>query len=335
MMTGTVKNRIHTRSALPAAFLFLLFLAAWPFPARAMEGGTSHYIQGAYGDFLMGYVPAAGLYLRNDVLFQSAHLSGAIKGGRVYGDLDTRMYMNLTKLTYLTDVPAIGGLMGLGVGIPIIADLGVQGSMAADFLTGSYKTKQYREGHIQKAGGGDRGGLSDIILMPLIMAWNLGECHIVVSPLVYLPTGYFNPNVLTNLGMNYVTLDANVAFTWLSPKGYEASFNAGYMMSTENEATQYQSGHELHFDWTAAYHVNDRLALGGVGYLYAQTTPDTGSGAKLGAYMSQAAGIGPAVTYTATLGKTNVTLFAKWLHDVHAQNRLSGDMIYGSFVLAF
>jgi len=335
MMTGTVRKYVHGRLALLTTMFFLLFLAVCPLPARAMEGGTSHYIQGAYGDFLMGYIPAAGLYLRNDVLFQSAHLSGTIKGGRVYGDLDTRMYMNLTKLTYLTEVPAIGGLMGLGVGIPIIADLSVQGSMAADFLMGSHKTKQYREGHIQKAGGGDRGGLSDIILMPLIMAWNLGECHIVLSPLVFLPTGYFNPDVLTNLGMNYVTFDANAAFTWLSPKGYEVSFNAGYMMSTENEATQYQSGHEFHLDGTVAYHVNERLALGGVGYLYAQTTPDTGSGAKLGAYMSQAAGIGPAVTYTATLGNAQVTLFAKWLHDVHAKNRLSGDMIYGSFVLAF
>ncbi len=334
-MPGTVRKDVHRRPALLPAFCFLILLAACPLSARAMEGGTSHYIQGAYGDFLMGYIPGPGLYLRNDFLFQSAHLSGAIKGGRVYGELDTRMYMNLTKLTYLAEVPAIGGLMGMGVGIPIIADVSVQGSMAADFLMGSHKTKQYREGHIQKAGGGDLGGLSDIILMPLIMAWNLGECHIVVSPLVFLPTGYYNPDVLANLGMNYVTFDGNVAFTWLSPKGYEVSFNAGYMMSTENEATQYLGGHEFHLDATAAYHVNERLALGGVGYVYAQTTPDTGAGAKLGAYMSQAAGLGPAVTYTATLGRTNVTLFAKWLHDVHAVNRLAGDMIYGSFVLAF
>ena len=94
-------------------------------------------------------------------------------------------------------------------------------------------------------------------------------------------------------------------------------------------------GNLLHADWTAAYHFTPRFALGATGYLLTQTTPDTGSGAKLGDYMSQAAGIGPAVSYTATLGGVNVVLESKWLHDVAARNRMTGDMVYGSFVVRF
>lgn len=331
---------VPTASARPGRLVLLCLCLALAVPgasaALAMEGGVSHYIQGAYGDFMMGYVPGPGPYLRNDTFFQSARNSDfSLKGGRVYGEMQNQMFMNLTKLSYMTEVPAIGGLMGMGVVIPVIFNESITGSISADYVRGSYRTKQFREGHIEKAGGGERGGLSDVILMPLIMAWNLGECHIMVSPLVYLPTGYYNPHILTNLGMNYLSFDGNVAFTWLSHTGLELSFNAGYMLSTQNEATQYQSGQEFHFDWTAAFHPTERLSFGAVGYLYAQTTPDTGSGARLGAYMSQSAGIGPAISYAATLGGVNVLLESKWLHDVAAQNRMTGDMVYGSFAVKF
>jgi len=334
-MIGAVRKHPQPRQSLLLA-LVLFILVGCPLSAQAMEGATSHYIQGAYGDFLMGYVPGPGFYVRNDTFFQSARTSdSSIKGGRVYGELQNQMFMNLTKLTYMAEVPAIGGLMGMGVVLPFILNENVNGSLSADYVAGSYQTKQYREGHIEKSGGGDRGGLSDAILMPLIVAWDLGECHIVLSPLIYVPTGYYNPHTLTNLGMNYVTFDGNVAFTWLSPKGYELSFNTGYMVSTENEATQYLSGQEFHVDWTAAYHVNDHFSLGAVGYAYAQTTPDSGAGAKLGDYMSSATGIGPAVNYTAEMGGVDVVLEAKWLHDVAAVNRFSGDMVYGTFALKF
>jgi hypothetical protein len=331
-VTKRLGNAVGSLAALP---LLVFWVLAFAPVAQATEGGVSHYIQGAYGDFLMGYVPGPGLYVRNDFLFQSAHIGGTAKGGRVYGSLDSKLFLNLTKLTWLTDVPAIGGLVGLGVGVPIIVNERISGSMAADYSYRARKTKQFREGHFEKAGGGDRGGLSDLILMPLILGWNFGECHLVLSPLLFLPTGYYNPNVLTNLGMNYFTFDANAAFTWLNKQGYEVSFNAGYMISSENRATNYQTGNEFHFDWTAAYHLNERLALGAVGYLYAQTTPDTGSGATFGSYMSSAAGIGPAVTYTIPVGGKDVTLIAKWLHDIGTINRIKGDMVYGSFVVKF
>lgn len=334
-MTRRATPLVKAPATLALLALLAVFALAAPRAVRAMEGGTSHYIQGAYGDFMMAYIPGPGLYLRNDFLFQSARVGGTALGGRAYGGLDAKIFLNITKLTYLADVPAIGGYLGLGLGLPIIVNEHIGGDLAADYLLKSHKTKQFREGHFQKAGGGDRGGVSDIFLMPLIAGWKFGECHLVVTPLLFLPTGYYNPSVLTNLGMNYLTFDGNAAFTWLGKGGYEISFNAGYMLSSENRTTNYQSGNELHFDWTAAYHVNERLALGAVGYLYAQTTPDTGSGAMLGSYMSSAAGIGPAVTYTATIGKTDLTLIAKWLHDIGAKNRFMGDMFYTSFALKF
>lgn len=321
---NTVKY--HKRIELASCFLGAVFIVSISLffmtrQAQAVEGGISHYIPGTYGDFLMGYIPESGFYIRNDSLFQSTSLQGAVMGGKAYGRLDDQLFLNLTKLTWMFDVPALKGYVGFGLGLPLIANEHITGSLAA---TGK------RSG-MQESGGGNRGGLSDIYVMPIALAWALGDCHILVSPIIYLPTGYYNPDKITNLGLNYTSFDENIAFTWLDKHGFEISFNVGYMINTKNETAQYQSGNEFHFDWTAAYHPNMQWSIGAVGYLYAQTTPDTGSGATFGSYMSSAAGLGPAIGYTVPVAGKDVSFIAKWIHDTGGIHRLHGDTFCLSF----
>lgn len=135
--------------------------------------------------------------------------------------------------------------------------------------------------------------------------------------------------------MNYATFDANVAFTWLSESKIEFSVNAGYMINTENLETHYLSGNQIHADWTLAYHVNQRLALGAVGYAVAQTTPDSGKGATLGGFYSSGVGIGPAATYMFPVGGKDVAVTAKWLHGLGGGHSFVGDSIYTSFSMKF
>lgn len=302
-------------------------LTAFAVDSRATEGGTSHYIQGAYGDFLMGLIPGEGFYVRNDTIYMAQSLKQAFKGGYVYGQLNAYTVLNLTKLSYVADVPAIGGLLGLAVGVPVIINTNVGGNVNIFDPRG--------KGHsFSKTGDGNRGGLSDIFITP-VAAWSFGECHLALMPTVFLPTGYFDKKVLTNLGMGYFSFDGNVAFTWLSKKGYEISLNAGYMINSENTATKYLSGNQFHLDWTAAYHYNERFAFGAVGYVVAQTTPDSGKGATMGPYNSSSTGIGPLVSYTTPVFGKDVSFIAKWIHDIGGQNRLTGDVIYGSFAVKF
>ncbi|OLN30363.1 hypothetical protein DVDV_0563 [Desulfovibrio sp. DV] len=329
----------QTKTVTVASWLLLGILAIClccvPAPARAAEGGVSHYILGAYGDFLMGYIPAPGLYLRNDTLYQSARSDGTFRGGKVYAGINEQMVMNITKLTYLFDVPAMGGFLGAGVGVPFIINEHIAGDVSADYTRRSRTTGLDMPHQFDIGGGGDRGGLSDIFLMPVIAGWNFGECHLVVSPIVFLPTGYYNSKKLTNLGMNYTTFDGNVAFTWLGKSNFEVSVNAGYMINTENITTNYLTGNQIHADWTAAYHINERLALGAVGYLFAQTTPDSGSGATMGSFLSSGTGVGPAITYAIPVAGKDVMLVAKWLHGIGATHSPIGDTVYASFALKF
>ncbi len=315
--------------------LLLACLALVPRQALAVEGGTSHYIQGAYGDFLMGYIPAAGFYARNDTIYQAGHIDGALKGGRVYGGLDVYSVVNLTKLTYMFDVPAMNGFLGVGLGVPVIANLHASGDASATYYSRSNPTGLPLPGQKSIGGAGDRGGLSDLFFMPVIAGWNFGECHVAVMPIVFLPTGYYNPSKLTSLGMNYFSFDGNVAFTWLGKSNLELSVNAGYMINTENATTRYLSGNLLHVDWTAAYHFNPRFALGATGYLLTQTTPDTGSGAKLGSFECSGTGIGPIATYAIPVAGKDLMLIGKWIHDLGARHTFLMDTVYASLAIKF
>lgn len=313
----------------------LLFFLCLSGDALSAESGASHYMQGAYGDFLMAYVPGPGFFVRNDTVSIAAHMDGALKGGRVYAGIDQTMALNITTLTAMFEVPAIGGYLGLGAGLPFIVNEHVVGDVAADYGARSRRMGHASEHHLDFSGGGDRGGLSDIFLMPLIANWKFGERHLTVMPMVFLPTGYYDKNALTDLGMNYFSFDGNVAFTWLHDEKYELSLNAGYMINTENMATRYLSGNQLHVDWTLAYHFNEALAFGAVGYFFVQTTPDSGPGANMGGFFSSGAGIGPAISCTAPLGGKNFTLETKWLHGLGASHSFLGETLYGSLIVAF
>lgn len=317
------------------ALFVLVSLALAPRPAAAVEGGMGHYIQGAYGDFLMGYIPASGFYVRNDTLYQAGQIDGALKGGRAYAKLDVASFLNLTKLSYMFDVPAINGFLGIGAGLPILINLHVSGSASAHYLSRDNPAGILMPEQKNKGGYGNRGGLSDIFVMPVIAGWNFGEGHLVVMPIIFMPTGYYNSSKLTNLGMNYFSFDGNVAFTWLSKSKFELSINAGYMINTENPATHYLSGNLLHVDWTAAYHFTPRFALGATGYLLTQTTPDTGSGAKLGSFEASGTGIGPVASYAIPVGGKDLLVVGKWIHDLGARHSFLMDTVYASFVIKF
>lgn len=56
-----------------------------------------------------------------------------------------------------------------------------------------------------------------------------------------------------------------------------------------------------------------------------QTTPDTGAGARLGAFESRVNGIGPLVTYTLGDPKDPLTVIAKYYKEFDAENTFEGE----------
>jgi len=151
---------------------------------------------------------------------------------------------------------------------------------------------------------------------------------------IITPTGDYDVNNDINNGLNYWSFDTNFALTYLNPEtGRDFSFNLGHIYNTENDDTNYQTGQELHLDVVFNQFLSETLAVGLQGFYLKQITGDSGSGALLGNFKAEAAGIGPAVMWTKQLGNQSVTFIAKWLHEFHAENRLEGDHLFFSFAL--
>ncbi len=77
--------------------------------------------------------------------------------------------------------------------------------------------------------------------------------------------------------------------------------------------------------------LSESLAIGVQGFYLKQVTGDSGSGARLGSFKAEAAGIGPAVLWTTDRFGPEITFIAKWLHEYHEEHRLEGDHFFLSF----
>ena len=79
---------------------------------------------------------------------------------------------------------------------------------------------------------------------------------------------------------------------------------------------------------------SDSFGIGLHGFYLKQITGDSGDGATLGDFKAEAAGVGPAVIWNTKVAGQDISLIAKWLHEVHAERRIEGDHVFLSFALS-
>jgi hypothetical protein len=291
--------------------------------AHAAEGGGSHYTPGLYGDFGVAVGPDPGFYLRNDLYYYNGDASGerVVQFGEIRTGLevDAVLYM-LTGLKVL-DREVLGGRFAFGGFVPVVYT-----DLSADVTLGS-ETASVDE---------DSTLFSDPGFTPASLFWNLGNFHINASETITAPLGSYDKDRDVNGGLNYWSFETVVAGTYLHPeKGFEVSAALGYIYNTENDDTDYQTGQEFHVDYMLNQFLSETFALGLQGFYYKQITGDSGSGAILGDFKGEAAGIGPAVMWATRIKNVGMIINAKWLHEFHAEHRLEGDHLFLNATLAF
>jgi hypothetical protein len=138
-------------------------------------------------------------------------------------------------------------------------------------------------------------GLGDIV--PRVqLGWQNGDLSYTVWLQAVTPTGRYDVGFSPNIGLNRPGIDTGVVFTWTDEKWTQLQFNgaAGFTFNFENEATEYKTGTEFHFEWAIGYELSTGLMLGVAGLrLPPANGGDFGPGAALGPFKSRVDAIGP------------------------------------------
>jgi hypothetical protein len=286
-------------SAKPLISCLCLFLTVISIPCYAIEDGSSNYLPGFYGDFAMGILPDKGIYFSN---FIAAYQD---KSGA------TATFLDLPSILVATDYSILGGRYGFGVypGITVTKDHSGANNM-------------------------NRVGLVDTYVMPLAINWTWGSFSALVYEGIVVPTGYYDKDALS-AGLNIWTFDQVLSLTWELPGDNEISTTLGYMVNTQNNATNYSNGDEFHFDYTLGHYFSTELALGITGSYYRQVSVDHAPPDLLETTFSEAASIGPVISWTPHIIDRDVTISLKWLHEFNVQGRLAQDYLISRFDVHF
>lgn len=291
----------------------------------AGEGGGSHYVPGTQNEFLLGVFGAPGVYLRNDIWYYDYDVGAHVRNGVAVGSAEQSVFLNTTKVSYLSDFEVLGARYGASVALTYVFDADISGDVVSEPL-GFTK-------------GTSIDGFSDLYVAPVLLNWAKDKQHFTFRLGAYAPTGSFDADKALNTSRNYWTAELGGAYTWFDPQsGYEASATFGYLHNWENSDTDYRSGDEVHLDWTVGRHLSKTFTAGISGYFYAQVEADEGtvvgpidaSEIKAWSY-----GLGPSAQWTVPVGDTSIGVIAKALFDIDASDRLTGNMYMISVTYAF
>ena len=293
--------------------LLLCCLVLGPRTAGATEGGSSYYFPGASTTFVTAVTPEHGFMFADQVVYYNGSASRAVLQGREQFNLKSNALYNYMAGFYTFKQPVMGGRLQIGAAAPI-------GTVDVTASIGSH------------ARSANSNGIGDAMVSASLY-WKKSDIFYKLTQSVFVPTGSYTAGNLSNVGRNYWAFDTSLAMTWMNKKGTEITITPGFQFNTKNHGTDYQSGNEFHVDVAVNQFLKPNFAVGLHGYYYSQLSDDSGSGAVLGGFRGRSLGFGPAILWMPKVGKGNLSVIAKWLHDVDHSRRMQGD--YGQFIIGY
>ena len=314
---------MNIRLILPFTYaVFLCVLCICISDVKAAESGYSNYLPGMYGDFGAAVEPPTKWTIRNDYLNYQGDGRGSVRSGLLELDTDFEVNAHFLTVLYKSDLELFGGRYATGVFLPTVVDVDIDAGISVAGSRVAFQDDVTRFG--------------DATFIPGILYWRKENFHFSFAEYIVTPTGDYDSDSLANAGLNYWTFDTDFAATYLNEKtGQDYSINIGYNYNTENQDTDYQTGQEIHLDYMVNQFLSESFALGVHGFYLKQITGDSGNGAILGDFKSDAAGIGPAILWSPKKFNGSVSFITKWIHEYHAENRIEGDYVYLSVVASF
>jgi hypothetical protein len=318
-----------------AISMALAFVLSLPVFASAEEGGSGHYLPGAFASFIDVLPGRPGLGVLNAFTYYSGDTGRSrqfLVSGELTARLDATVYADTTTLLYETPWKILGGEYAAGIAVPVVW---VEASGEVSSRLGPHVDSRHESDSDSDIG--------DITIFPLMLVWQKGFLKYGGYFGIYAPTGSYEVGRLANVGKNYWTFEPTLFASYLSEKiGLEITAFAGYDVNTENHDTNYRTGDQFHLDATVAEHLPlFGLGITGIGanvFYYQQVTGDSGSGAVLGDFKGRTAGIGPVVSFAAKVGRhkgVDLVSEVKWLPELDVNHRLQGDTVWFKLAVLF
>jgi hypothetical protein len=276
-----------------------------------------------------------GIYIRNDAYHYDGTVDATVFNGRVQVGVEEKYLADIFAATYVTSAKFLGGTYAFAAA-PSVVNMNVDVGLGIRRFNIPVGPVDLNVGPFSLSFSDSELALGDTAFAPLILGWSSGNLYWNFALFGFAPTGDYNVRQLANTSLNHWAVMPHFAATYFDPKtGFEMSGAATYSVNFENPATDYLSGDVLNLEGAITKNFGS-LGVGGVAYAVIQTTPDSGSGARLGSFESRVYGVGPIVSLT--LGGTTpapLTLLIKWYHEFDAENTFEGDVIDGAFSFKF
>lgn len=302
------------------AIIVVLVLAAGVL--HASEYGVGTYRPGQVDLFAGTLPPPGGVLIKQYFLFQDGSLTAQPNNAPVRVHTHTITYTDATLMIYTTPWRILGANWGMSA----ITQTRIADQTLRVTATGGPTSTQHST----------VGGFGDLIVSPLMLNWNLAKFHLVSALMLYAPTGSYDRSRIVDNGLNRWAVEPDFGFTWLDQEtGRHASLFAGYTVNAENPSTHYVSGQEFHADFVLAQHLPHGLVAGVAGYAVQQTTPDSGSGAALGAFKGRVLALGPLAGIAVPILKIPISFSFKYEFEFAAQNRSTGNELWLTASLRF
>ena len=317
---------IHTlpgraRGAMLAAWVGAALMLPVASPV-ADEGGVSFWTPGQYAS--LAAVPAAPGW---SLPVQAYYYSGSDSLSEPYTRGETLTFgLESSSLTFSAQ-PTYS---------PVTRLLGGQVSVGLGFGYGENTT----DADLSISSSGAEAGRSDSVwgltdLYPVAsLAWNRGVNNWMAYLTGDIPVGEYDSTQLSSIGIGHAAIDAGGGYTYFNEHtGYEFSAVVGFTYNWENPDTDYQNGIDSHLDLAASRFLSSGWQIGVAGYLYYQLTGDSGAGAKLGAFESKVAAIGPQAGYSFTMGGLPLVANVRGYWEFWAENRLKGYSLFATLAI--
>jgi hypothetical protein len=314
---GKTKRNASTSVITIYAAIILAFALSFSAPALAVEGGMARPISGMQIAPFAGVIPPEpGFAVAVSEIYYSGSIGGAANvaiAGLLVANVDVKASFTPITLLYIWPTPTKAWNFASAVGFPL-AWLECQARLSLGPFTVQKKDSIF--------------GLYDMVFTPVIASHHFSETdHLAFSFTFWAPTGSYETDRLSNLGLNNWSFIPGVAYTKIFPKAnIELTGIWDMYLYTENPATHYRSGIQSDLEGLAIKRFKNSLGIGFVGSWIQQVTDDEGTLAdRLNGFVGRSFGIGPIATYSTKLGKSQLDFNARWIHDFGVSKAVKGN----------